>query len=125
MKMGVSINTHVYRVDRLLRSVEEFISENGGYREGALPAREFFMKVYNEFGAVDDNKFYVLWNEYYDEYSPASNFLIIIQEYYFPGQDTEFWSDDYDTLPGGVSYSEVLSELFEDEFGYEGKFSNE
>lgn len=122
--MGCSINLHVYPVASLLKDIEEFVEESGGRREGALPPREFFSKVADQFGEVADGKFYVVWNEYYEDYNPAINFLKIIQEYYFPNQDTDFWADDYETISEGANAHEILSDLFEDEFGYEGKFSD-
>jgi len=122
--MGVSIDVHVYEVGRLLSDIEKYVEENGGYREGALPVRQWFLKVSPEFGAVADGKFYTLWNDYYEDYSAAAEFLSAVDMYYFPEKDDwdTFWSDAYDTIEG-ANASEVLSELFPEEFGYEGKFS--
>lgn len=123
--MGVSINLHVYDVPLLLADMDKYVADNGGLREGALPPRQFFDKIAEYFGPVVDGKFYVIWNEYYEEYNPASNFLSIVDRYYFPEDedDWDFWSSAYSTESEGVSAKEVLSDVFEDEFGYKGKFS--
>lgn len=124
--MGVSINIHVYPLGKLLNAIEEHVESNGGYRKGALPARQWFMKVAPEFGIVADGKFYALWSEVFEDYNAASQFLGAVDQYYFPGYDDDdeydtFWSDDYETA-GGANALDVLESLFEDEFGYEGKF---
>lgn len=133
--MGVNISLHVHQVETLLNEIEEHIEKNGGYREGALPVREWFLKVAPEFGVVEGNKFLVVWNEYYEVYNPASNFLKVVDDYFFPnheelGEESErgwwdgFWSSNYTTESEGVNSSEILAELFPEEFGYEGKFSD-
>lgn len=123
--MGVSIDIHVYPLGTLLNSIEKHVEDEGGYREGALPVRQWFMKVAPEFGVVADGKFYTLWSEVFEDYNAAAQFLNAVDRYYFPEYDEEkydtFWCDDYETA-GGANAQEVLRSLFEDEFGYEGKF---
>lgn len=121
--MGLSINIHIYPLGALLNAIEEHVEANGGYRQGALPVRQWFTKVAPEFGVVADGKFYTLWSEASEDYNAAAQFLMAVDMYYFPGEDLydTFWSDDYEWA-GGANAGEVLGSLFEDEFGYEGKF---
>lgn len=132
--MGVSINLHVYKVDQLLNDIEEYLEHEGGRRPDSLPPRQWFMKVAESFGALENGKFFVVYNEYYEDYNPCSNFLQAVDKYYFPTRSEDeppeedgywetFWSDSYETCSGGVNYLEALEILFEDEFGYEGKFN--
>lgn len=140
--MGVSINLHVYQRDRLVADILKFVKDEGGIREGALIPHDFLEKVGPEFGILTDKQFLVVWNEYYEDYNPCSNFLQAVDQYYFPGRDEDatppeeytkatgreyyntFWSSAYDTESEGANASEILGELFPDEFGYEGKFSD-
>lgn len=126
--MGVSIDIHVYNLDTLLPDIEKHVEDNGGYREGAIPVRQWFLKVSPEFGIVADGKFYTLWNEYFEDYNAASQFLEAVDMYYFPERDEDehdgFWCSGYETVSGANAH-EVLESLFEDEFGEEGKFTDE
>lgn len=140
--MGVSISLHVYDKDKLVKSIDDFVQQEGGYREGAHRADSFLELVGNEFGRLTPTEFHVVWNDYYKDYNPAANFLHAVDKYFFPERDEDdeppqeymdktgrrsyntFWSSDYKTYSEGANASEVLSDLFEDEFGYEGKFSD-
>lgn len=142
--MGVSINLHIYPVESLVREIDQFVMEEGGYREGALPAREFLSKVGNEFGRLTTDEFLVVWNEYYEDYNPASNFLSAVDDYYFPerrdhdkedrvpedykdgqGYYDTFWADTYTTCSEGANASEILEAVFPEEFGWDGKFTRD
>lgn len=130
--MGVSIDLQVYTVSSLLDEIEKHVEESGGRREGALPPREWFTKVAEHFGVVDCGKFYVVWNDYYEDYNPANNFLQCVDDYYFPGHEemdntgngywNGFFPSCYRTESEGANSLEVLGDVFPEEFGYEGKF---
>lgn len=139
--MGISIDLHVYPRATLERDIEKFVVQEGGFREGAVPPERFLSLVGNHFGELTADEFYVIWNEYYEDYNPASNFLQAVQQYYFPDREPhavadeeykqrtgreyydDFYPNNYQTYSGGANADEVLGEVFEDEFGYEGKFS--
>jgi hypothetical protein len=121
--MGVSINAHVYDQAALVDEINSFVNNHGGIREGALLPDEWLEKVGNEYGLLIDGKFIVVWNEYHEDYNPATTFLGDVVKYYFPETDEDdydFWSSNYTTIDGGVE--DVLGSVFEEEFGYEGKF---
>lgn len=128
--MGVSINLHVYNKDRLVSDIDRYVVKNGGYREGAHRPDSFLELVGPEFGVVTADKFMVVWNEYYEEYNPASNFLEAVDHYYFPnheqlGEESEngywdtFWSDAYSTESEGNQALDVLETVFPAEFDWE------
>lgn len=127
--MGVSIDAHVYDQAKLVDEINSFVNNHGGVREGALLPDEWLEKVGNEYGLLIGGKFIVVWNEYYEEYNPASTFLNDVVKYYFPHNvrnedyDYDFWAASYSTIDGGVE--DVLGSLFPEEFGYEGKFEDE
>lgn len=132
--MGVSINLHVYDKDRLVTEIDEYVKKEGGYREGAHRADSFLTLVADSFGLLTPTQFLVVWNEYYEDYNPASNFLNAVDKYYFPERNEDnaldggwwesFWADSYSTCSGGANADEVLGDLFPEEFGYEGKFAD-
>jgi len=128
--MGVSIGLHVYDKDRLVKDIDAHVRKNGGYREGAHRADSFLELVGPKFGVVTADKFMVVWNEYYEDYNPGSNFLSAVDDYYFPdheklGEESDdgywdgFWSDAYSTKSEGATSSEVLEEVFPAEFDWE------
>ena len=128
--MGVSIHGDHIRVGEVIRQIDAYVKKNGGYREGALPADEFFDKVATDFGAVLDQHFVLVYNEYYEDYNPSYNFDRAVSLYYFPYVDLD---EDYDKhfdlenttyFGGGANAEEVVSAVFEEEFGDEGKFSD-
>lgn len=139
--MGVSINLRVYPLASLVDEIDKFVLEEGGYREGALSPTEFLIKVGDEFGRLTSDEFMVVWNEYYENYNPASNFLTAVDDYYFPerrdreegegvpesykngqGYYDTFWTNKYTTYSEGANAADVLEGVFEDEFGYDGTF---
>lgn len=133
--MGVSIHGEAYKVSDVISQITAFVEENGGRREDALPPAQFFAKVAPEFGLIIGDTFVTVWNEYYDEYNAASNFHGAVDHYYFPNHEKDaeesergywdgFWLDGGKSFGGGANASEILGSLFEDEFGYEGKFSD-
>lgn len=138
--MGVSIDIHVYDRAKLVADIDKYVKQEGGYREGAIPADDFLTAVGNEFGRLTPTEFLVLWNEYYEEYNSGSNFLNAVDRYYFPERDEDsvppdsykdgkgyydtFWSDGYGYIHGNTC-EEVLSGVFPDEFGEEGNFTDE
>lgn len=134
--MGVSIDIHIYNIGELLDEIETYVKKEGGYREGALPVRQWFTRVAPKFGVVEGDKFFLLWNEYYEEYNAATAFLNAVDRYYFPDrtednapEDKGYWdtffAHGYGYGVSGATTDEVLSELFPEEFGYEGKFGYE
>lgn len=133
--MGVSIHGEAYNVFDVISQIVEHVENNGGRRENSLPPGEFFAKVAPSFGLIIGDTFVTVWNEYYDDYNPASELLSAVDDYYFPnheelGKQSErgywdrFWLDGGKSFGGGANALEVLGDLFEDEFGYEGKFTN-
>jgi hypothetical protein len=134
--MGVSIHGDAYRIIDLLEYMEAWVAKNGGYRDDALKVEDFLYKVADDFGVVLDDWFVTVYNEYYEDYNPESNFFSAVQTYYFPEVDwdeydygdehQEFWPNGNfrKYFGGGANSSEILEAHFEDEFGYEGKFSD-
>lgn len=136
--MGVSINLHVYQVPPLVREIDKFVMEEGGYREGALSPHKFLSAVGDEFGRLTTDEFLVVWNEYYDNYNPAYNFIKAVDDYYFPerkeqdevpesykngqGYYDTFWGGDYEIYSEGANADEILEAVFPEEFGYDGTF---
>jgi hypothetical protein len=128
--MGVSIHGSAYVLADVVDQIDKYVKENGGYRDNALSAYDFLHKVAPEFGAIIDSHFVTVYNEYYEDYNPAYEFTKAVSTYYFPYVDID---EDFDKsfdlknsiyFSGGASADEVLDDLFEDEFGYEGKFSD-
>lgn len=119
--MGVSIDLHIYNRDALVDDIHNYVIDNGGYREGAHRADSFLEVVGSEFGILTPTQFFVVWNEYYEEYNPGSNFLSAVTRYYFPrgDQDDTFWSSSYEIDEGGKTSDDVLEKIFPHEFGWE------
>lgn len=129
--MGVSIHGYAYLLEDLNKQVDEWLGKHGGVREGAEPFSVFFENIAGEFGIILGEHFVTVYNEYYEGYNPDYEFQKAIERYYFPGKD---WDEVHyrDTLDfagkyfgGGASAGDVLESLYEDEFGYEGEFSDE
>jgi hypothetical protein len=128
--MGVSIHGSAYSIDHLVVEINKFVTDNGGYREGALDPRSLIVIIGSKFGLILEDKFITVYNEYYEDYNPDYEFSAAIKEYYFPNHDSEddsleLYFDEYIYFGGGANAGEVLGDIFEDEFGYEGKFYNE
>lgn len=130
--MGINIHGEWHPIAEVLSTMEEFIAKNGGYREGALPASDFFYKVAEDFGAIIDEFWVTVYNEYYSDsgYNPSQEFDAAVQRYYFPEIDwNENWETDFDlpyrSFGDGANADDILETHFEDEFGYEGKFGYE
>lgn len=128
--MGVSIHGSAYPLQSLLDQMDDFVIRNGGYRENALSPEGFLRTVVDDFGILLDDHFVTVCNEYYEDYNPEYNFTAAVQRYYFPEKDwdecdygDEFYPKDDKYFGGGGNAEEVLSEKFESEFGYEGKYS--
>lgn len=127
--MGVSIHGDGYLVDQVVKDIDAFVQNHGGYRDGALRPREWFNKVAGSFGLVLDKWFLTVYNEYYEDYNPERQFVKAVEQYYFPNYDEETneWLD-FDLTSriyfgGGANASEILADKFDNEFGYEGTFS--
>lgn len=128
--MGVSIHGDAVKVSEVISQIENYVDKMGGVREGALNPVEFFEKAGPQFGIILDDHFVLVYNEYYEDYNPSYNFDRAVSLYYFPYVDVD---EDYDKhfsltgttyFGGGANADEVISDLFEDEFGYEGKFAD-
>jgi hypothetical protein len=129
--MGVNIHGKAYNVDDLVVEIHKFVEENGGYREGALAAGEFFYEIADDFGVVLDDWFVTVYNEYYEDYNPSHEFNKAVTTYYFPDRREDIQDGELEFYPdgkrfvGGANAGEILETHFEDEFGYEGKFGYE
>ena len=104
--MGVNINASVYRTKDVIAQVERF-----NQRTDVEPPAVLLAKIMPEFGAVIGKRFVLIWNEYYDEYNPASEFLDFITRYYGASEDDDFWLEGGATVTGGANADEVASEL--------------
>jgi hypothetical protein len=128
--MGVSINGEAYRVDDVIKQIDTYVVSNGGFREGALSADEFFHTLADDFGIILGEHFALVYNEYYESYNPAYEFTKAVSSYYFPYVDIdENYNESFSLNNGtdfgeGANADEILSAVFEEEFGYEGKFSD-
>lgn len=128
--MGVSIHGDAYALVDVIDQIDNYVKKNGGYRENALSAYEFFYKVAPEFGTILDSHWATVYNDCYEDYNSEYEFTKAVSSYYFPYVDID---EDYDKsfdldnstyFSGGANAEEVLNDLFEEEFGYEGKFSD-
>lgn len=129
--MGVGIHGDAYKILDLLVYMENWVNQNGGYRDNSLNVEDFLYKVADDFGAILGDWFVTVYNEYYDDYNPEFNFYCAVQKYYFPEVDwdgfdsrdehSDFWPDSK-YFGGGANSSEILESHFEDEFGYDGTF---
>ena len=104
--MGVSINASVYRTKDVIAQVERF-----NQRTDVEPPAVLLAKIMPEFGAVIGKRFVLIWNEYYDEYNPASEFLDFITRYYGVNEDDFFWLGGGIDVPGGANADEVAYEV--------------
>lgn len=84
--MGVSINIHVYDYDDLVYQIFK-LAKNG------VPADrtpEFFVEnILPKFGIRAGDQFFVLWNEYYEEYNSGSE-MMTAAALYFGVEDVYF-----------------------------------
>lgn len=112
--MGVTINGSIYRVEDVVRQIEDYVNENG-QRPGTVEPQEFFAKVAAEFGALVGDFFVIICNEYYEDYNPQYEFFDAVTKYYY-GEDEDgecgFWLSDVKGIPGGANADEVLEEVF-------------
>lgn len=121
--MGVNINIHVYNRKNLENDIDVFVLKNGGYREGVVHPTEFLDRIGEHFGILDKQQYTVLWNEYYEEYNAGTNFLLAVENYYFPSLDeADFWSSSYHSFYPSESYLDALEDAFPDEFHNESEF---
>ena len=112
--MGTNICLHVYDVSAVLEHMQEFIRVNNLDTEGKDKPGTFFFKTVRHFGVVHDGLFYVVWNEYYDEYNPASEWLGMVKTYYgykWTPESKEFWPP-YSTYSDGANALEVLEQEY-------------
>ena len=129
--MGINIHGEHHKVSDVLKAMDSFVVKNGGLRDGALSVTDFFYKVADDFGVILDDWWVTVYNEYYSDsgYNPSYEFKEAVQRYYFPHIDwDENWETDfnlpYSTQGEGANAYDILETHFEDEFGYEGKFSD-
>lgn len=102
--MGVSISIHTYEIDKLLTGIEREVDYTG-----LIPPRELIPKIMDYFGTVEGNKFYVLWNEYYEQYNAGCNFIVLIQKYYNNNNIRALWG--YVSDDGGGSIKDAWEDL--------------
>lgn len=128
--MGVSIHGDAFEVSKVIAQIEDYVEKQGGLREGALNPVAFLEEAGPQFGIILGDHFVLVYNEYYEDYNPSYNFDRAVSIYYFPHVDVDEDYDKHFSLEGGTYFGgganaeEVLSGLFEDEFGDEGKFSD-
>jgi hypothetical protein len=107
--MGVSIDMHVFKVIDLIADIEKQLDkEKIEIPEDKLGPEELLELIMPKFGMVIGDKFYILWNEYYEEYNSASEILTFIRRYY---QLEDFWSSSYKFARVNNNADEVADEL--------------
>lgn len=121
--MGVSIDGNIYRVEDVVKQIEDYVNEHGR-RPGTVEPKEFFAKVADEFGTLAGDFFVIICNEYYEDYNPQYEFFNAVMKYYY-GEDEDdehdFWLQNCITVTGGANADEVLGEVFgvDLKFGYD------
>lgn len=96
--MGISIDNHIYDLSELREYTEENCGTTGlAFLELAMP----------KFGTVVGDQFITLWNEYYEEYNSAREFLYFMEK--MTGH--EDYDPPYDYVPCGANAREVADEL--------------
>jgi hypothetical protein len=113
--MGVSISVHEFDYDSLCNQFSEWVSDHGGFPEGRSLA-EFEDKILPAFGTRYGDKFLMLWNEYYEDYNAAIEFLIACSKYIGHDEEDTPWFD-YERVCPGANADEVLSEILGDNYG--------
>lgn len=105
--MGVSIDVHVYDIPGLIKEVEEHVAKAKVDLTDKFTPDALLELIMPQFGRVVGNEFFTLWNEYYEDYSAATEFLCFIDGYY--GTE-DFYADGYETF-GSANRYEVAEEL--------------
>lgn len=107
--MGMSINLESYDLNRLIKEIEK-VEERAGRPDRTT--EYFVVNILPEFGNVSytaqaEPVFITMWNEYYEDYNPASQMMRAV-DLYFGVYDTYF-GFSVDTY--GANAYEVLEAL--------------
>lgn len=111
--MGVSIHGTILDLQKLADTLRERLSETAADTKFLEPS-QFLATVAPFFGHVEGNTFYTIWNEYYDDYNPASNFMEIIERYYGlegRGFDIVTSAEIVDYIGEGVNAEDIAEQL--------------
>jgi len=111
--MGVSINTHIYVYNQLVHDIRELVSEEPDRMPEGRSLDEFLQKVLPKFGNRFDGYFVTIWNEYYEDYNPASELMQAVGLYF---NLSDVWLGNYKTGVGGANAYEILTDVIGDEF---------
>ena len=102
--MGLTIDGGIYSRQHAIEEIDEKIGDIGD----KLSPTDLLDKIIPRFGwVVDDDRFVIIWNEYYEDYNPGTEFLSFISRYY--GIE-DLWID-HKWITGGACADDVAYEL--------------
>ncbi len=98
--MGVSINARIFNVDDVVKHMNAMLIEHSETRRPQATATplEFLEKVGPSFGYYDGKIFVMVYNEYYEDYNPTSNFSNAVNMYYYGTSDTYELMDSFEDV---------------------------
>lgn len=96
--MGVSIDASIYDIPSAAVHMQQFLYKHAEHRrpEATMDPKDFILTVGPDFGVILDDKFVMVYNEYYEWYNPASNFNQAVNMYYFGTTDLHSLMGTYD-----------------------------
>lgn len=110
--MGVIIHGTYAEVDSLVLELEKSDEVRASIGNGKLPARELLELIMPHFGVVNGGKFFTVYNEYFEDYDPFSNFSSLVRRYYdILDEDWYFPFKIWEDFGYGVTDDDVAHKL--------------
>lgn len=92
--MGVNIGAEVYEIDKLKSALEAHYDKNIEHVKDKMRPAELLDILMPKFGLVKNGLFILVYNEYWEDFTPVWNFRRSIEKYYGPKPDAKHEDDN-------------------------------